>query len=588
MSNTEPLQFAFPPDAIDFDATKRKLQEILERSNTWSGVIDNQVGTTLIDIISTVNVFAQNRILACFREVFPETLTSDRAAFALAFFQGIRLNRNSPATCTVTLESPIPVSIPPFTRFVAGGNLSLFNRDQIFLLPGVPQSVSLAEGSVKTLSMEAIGTDYQAVVPLERDFAISDIDVAVTVDGKNIPRVTNGLWNYRGQDAFQDSTLPDGRLLVRFGTSVFGTRPKSGSRVVVYYALTKGTDGNSLGAQGETLYCPTFPSVKGVMNVALSGGADRRSALEYKNVDAPNFGSFGSAVTKSQYVSTALQFPKVVDIRTFSQREIDPTDVRWMNLIKLVPLVQAGWNFGDQEALIKYMEESTMYATRFYVEYPSARPVDVSIRAFCNRWANPTSVKNAIIEAINSLFVMERGVLERDLFLSTISDAVRNASSDIEHFDIIKPRTNVIVSTTPVSRPQITMEGGTGSLNPGLYIYGIAAVVQQDDNGGTGYLKVTNTQSAVATEDNSSAVLRWDPIPNALEYHIYGRTTAANGFGLLHVYVPTELESSTNESLVWTDTGAEPIGSPPPTKSDVKIQYVTLNSLNVTVTVTRN
>jgi hypothetical protein len=586
MSNT--LQFAFPPDAIDFDATKDKLEEILARSNTWSGVIDNQVGTALIDIISTVNVFAQNRILACFREVFPETLSSDRASFALAFFQGVRLNRNSPATCTVTLVSPEPVSLPPFTRFVVGGNLSLFNRDQIFLRPDIAQQVTLAEGTVKTLKLEGLGTDYQAIVPLERDFVVSDQDVAVAVDGANVPRVTDGLWNYRDQPAFQDATLPDGRLLMRFGTAVFGYRPRSGSEVLVYYAITRGTDGNSLGATGETLYCPLFPTVKGTMEVALSGGADRRAAIEYKNVEAPNFGSFGSAVKKSQYVSTALQFPKVVDVRTFSQREVDPTDVRWMNLIKIVPLVQAGWTFADQEALISYMEESTMYATRFYVEYPTARPVDINIRAFCNRWANPTSVRNSIIEAIQSLFVMKKGVLERNLFLSSISDAVRSANTDIQHFDIIKPYNSVIVSTDPVGKPQVTMEAGTGLLDPGLYIYGIAAVVQQDDNGGTGYLKVTNTQHAVATDYNSGAVIRWDPLPNAVEYHVYGRSTAANGFGLLHTYVPTELESSTNESLVWTDIGNIPVGAPPPTKSDVKIQYVTLNTLDVSVTVTRN
>ena len=585
---TTHLQFNFPPDAIDFDATKAKFEEILGRSNTWSGVVDNQVGTTLIEVISTVNVFAQNRILACFREVFPETLSSDRAAYALAFFQGVRLNRNSPATCQVTLTSATPVSIPPFTRFVVGGNLSLFNRDQISLLPNIPLQVTLAEGVVKTLTMEGLGTNYQAVVPLERDFAISDTDVVVSVDNVNIPRVTDGLWNFREQDAFQDATLPDGRLLIRFGTPVFGHRPRSGSEVVVSYAITRGTDGNSLGAADETLYCPLYPTVKGVMNVALNGGSDRRSALEYKNVDAPNFGSFGSAVKKSQYISTAMQFPKVIDIRTFSQREIDPTDVRWMNLIKLVPLVQSGWTFTDQANFIRYMEESTMYATRFYVEYPLARPVDIQVRAYCNRWANPTSVRNSIIEAINKLFVMERGVLERDLHESTLSDAIKNSSPDIQHFDIIRPYTNVIVSTEPVGAPDVRMEGGVGTLAPGLYIYGIAALVRQNDEGLTGYLKVTHTTNLVATLANSSAVLRWDPIPNAIEYYIYGRTTASGGFGLLHTYVPTALESSTNESLSWTDNGSLPVGAVPPTKSNIKIQYVTLNSLDVTVNTTRN
>lgn len=584
---TNELRFSFSPDSIDFDATKNQLEGILERSDLWSGVITNQVGTAMIDYLATLNVFAQQRIKACFQEVFPETLANDRSAFALAHFQGVRLTRNTPATCTVELTSPEPVSIPPFTKFVASGNLALFNRNQIFLQQNVPQEVVLAEGSLKFLQVSGLGTDFQAIVPLERDFVVSDQDVAVEVDGVNIPRVVEGLWNYRLQEAFQDSTLPDGRLLIRFGTTIFGTRPSSGSSVLVGYALTRGSEGNSLGAADETVNCPGYNFVRGRMQVALSGGADRRSALEYKNVESPNFGSFGSAVKKAQYVSTALQYPKVVDVRTFAQREVDPTDVQWMNLIKLVPLVQSGWNIADEAGLIRYMEENTMYQTRFYVEYPIARPVDVNIRATCSRWANPTTIRNSIIDAINALFVMERGILERDLFLSTISDAVAGASTDILNFDIIRPRNNVIVSTTPVNAPVLVPEAGVGGLAPGLYLYGIAAVVAQNEEGLLGYLKMTNSTSITVVEADSSVIIRWDPIPNATEYHIFGRTTAQGGFGRIHTFVPTELESATNDTLQWTDDGSNPIGDLPLTKSNIQIQYVTLNSLNVTVNVSR-
>jgi hypothetical protein len=585
MSNN--LQFSFAPTNIDFEESKARLRSALERSGTWSGVIDNQVGTALIDYMATINTFAQQRVLSCFREAFPETAASDRASFSLAAMQGIRLTRNSPATCPVVLSSPEAISIPPYTKFVAGGNVAMFNRLQIFLRPNEPQTVTLAEGKVSFLVAEGIGTDFQSVVPLERDFVVSNEDIAVELDGETVQRITDGLWNYRGQGAFQDATLPDGRALIRFGTSVFGTRPGAGSVVRIAYALTKGADGNSLGAAGETVNCPNFTTVRGTMTAALSGGSDRRNPLSYKNVDSPNFGSFGAAVKKTQYVSTALEFPGVIDVRMFAQREIDPTDVRWMNLFKVVPLVQQGWTYADQLKLIEHMQARTMYAGRFCVEYPVARPVDVTIRAYCSKWANPTSVKNAIIDAVTALFDLGRGSLQKDLFLSTLSDTVQGASSDVRHFDVVRPFSNVVVSSESIQPPTVAIVEGVGSLTPGPHIYGVAALISQNEDGLEGYLKMVDTTQALVTSTGSSAVITWTPLPNALEYHVYGRGTGPGQFGLLETIVVTPGVAWNSANMSWTDEGTALPSASAPTRSDFQIQYVTLNTLDVTVEVAR-
>ncbi len=586
MSNN--LQFSFAPDNIDFEESKARLTQALERSDTWNGVIDNQVGTALIDYLATINTFAQQRVLACFREAFPETAASDRASFSLAAMQGVRLTRNSPATSEVVLLSVDAVSIPPYTKFVASGNIALFNRVHIFLRPNEAQTVTLAEGKVTFLVAEGIGTDFQSIVPLERDFVVSNEDVSVEVDGETVQRVTDGLWNYRASNSFQDSTLPDGRALIRFGTTVFGLRPEAGSVVRVAYALTRGADGNSLGAANETVNCPNYTTVKGNMTAALSGGADRRNPMSYKNVDSPNFGSFGAAVKKTQYVSTALEYPGVIDVRMFSQRETDPTDLRWMNLFKIVPLVQKGWTHADQVRLIDHMQSRTMYAGRFCVEYPLARPVDVVIRAYCNRWANPTSVKNAIIDSVTSIFDLGRGSLQKDLFLSSLSDAVRSSSSDVKHFDIVRPYSNVIVSADSIEPPRVTIESGIGTLQHGPHIYGVAARIDQGVDGQTSYLKMLDTTQALVVTDNSSAIVRWNPLPNAVEYHVYGRGTGAGQFGLLATIAVDQNAAWNSETVSWTDNGSILPGGPAPARSEFQIQYATLNTLDVTVEVARS
>lgn len=571
--------FTFDPSDIDFPSSRDRLEQALRKSDLWTGVLDNQIGTALLDFLATINVFAQNRVLASVRECFSETCASDRAAFALAAMQGVRLSRNAPATCPVTLVSPTAVSIPPYSRFAAGGGLYLFNREHLFLTPNAPQTIDLVEGVVNTLVVEGLGNDFQSVIPVERDFVVSDEDVAVEIEGVQIPRAVDGLWNYRSQEAFQDQTLPDGRLAVRFGTAVFGTRPTSGTSVLVVYAITRGAAANSLGGADEAVRCVNLPSVSGVMTASLSGGVDRRPALQYKNVDAPNFGSFGSAVKKTQHISTALQFPGVVDVVTYSQREIDPTDKEWMNLIKLVPLTSSPWDYATKQKLIAYMEEQAMYASVFYIEDPVPYLVDVEVRAYCDKFSNPTSVENAIIEEVQKLFVAQRGSLGKDVHVSTISKVIEKSSRSITHFDLITPTRNVICSTDPVRTPTLTMHAGSGSLPAGNYMYGVAAHVTQGD-GSPGYLKLKNIAMGSSLATGSISVT-WDTLPNATSYDVYGRSSASGSFGLL----TTVAHNPSLPSQSWIDMGTAPVGAAAPTKSDVHVQFAVLNSLKVKVLV---
>lgn len=573
--------FTFDPSDIDFQASRDRLEQALRSSELWTGVLDNQVGTALLDFLATINVFAQNRILASVRECFPETCASDRGAFALACFQGIRLNRNSPATCQVTLTSPTAVSIPPYSKFVAGDGLFLFNREHLFLSPNTPQTVVMAEGVVNTLVTEGLGNDFQSLIPVERDFVVSDQDVSVEVDGVALERATDGLWNYRGVDAFQDQTLPDGRLAIRFGTLVFGARPSSGTTVVASYVITSGAQANALGGAGEAARCANFPSVTAVMNTSLSGGVNSRPALQYKNVEAPNFGSFGSAVKRSQHVSTALQFPGVIDVRTFSQREIDPTDLEWMNLIKLVPLTSSVWDYATRQRFISFMEESTMYASRFYIENPVATLVDVEVRGYCDKFSSPTSVENAIREAITEMFVLRRGSLEKDVYISQLSSVIKSASRSLTRFDILSPTRNVVCSTEPVREPNLTAHAGGGTIPAGNYIYGLAADVLLGD-GSIGYLRLKN-RSMITTGSNGSIQVSWDTLPNAITYYVYGRSTASGGFGLLS----SQAHNPAVATQSWNDTGAVSPGADAPPKSNVPVQYPILNSLVVNVLVER-
>jgi len=578
-------RFSFDPSNIDFASSKARLVSALSKSDTWRGVAENQVGTALVDFMATINTFAQQRVLASFREAFPETAASDRASFALAALQGIRLVRNVPARCLVRISSEVATSIPPLTKFIASGNIPMFNKSHLFLKPNEPQEVFLYEGTIVHLTTEGIGSDFQTIIPMERDFIVSDEDVIVQVEDQSVQRVTDGLWGYRGQLAFQDSTLPDGRLMIRFGTGVFGYSPPSGSTIRVAYALTRGDDANSLGSTGESVNCPSKIQVRGTMLESLSGGLDHRPAATYKNVDAPNFGSFGSAVKKSQYLSTALEFPGVLDARTFAQREIDPNDSSWMNTFMVVPLVTEGWNASNEKLLVKFMEDRTMYGSRFFVQYPVARPVDVFVRVFCDRWSDLTSVRNLVENSIRALFQRGRGTLQKDFFLSTLSSAIRTSSENVRHFDIVRPSSNIIVSSDSLRPPSVVIDPESGFLPAGPHMYGVAASISQDESGLLGYLKMEDTTQVVVSEAGSSAIVSWIPLPNATEYYVFGRRSGEGQFGLLATIPTSSGTAWSGEPVSWVDTGSVSPGIAPLTRSDFQVQYVTLNQLVVTTEV---
>jgi len=560
------MEYSLPEGTVDFNTTMSELRTMLLSTDTWSGVVDNQAGTAILNFLATISVFAQNKVIRAAQEPFPESCLTERASYALASLQGIRLSRKSPASCTVTLSSTTNVSTPAYHSFTTGSTL-LFSRDPLVFVANLPQVVTLYEGEPRLTELKGLGSDYQMFIPIERDFVLSDSDVRVVVGLNEIPRTDSGLWLLPDQAGFQDRTLPDGRLAVTFGTDVYGTKPKSSETVLVLTVLTRGSSANSIGSLNDDVYSTTLSSVSGKLITSLSGGSDQRSPIEYKNSPPGSFGTFGAAVTPSQYKNTSRGFPGVIDAITFSQRDVDPTDVTWMNLVKVVPLTETPMNSTQKAEYLEYMENRTMYSTRFYLEDPVPYLADVSVVIYCYRWANPVVAKNNVIDKLTSLFALRKGSLSYDIYLSDISDAIRKADSSIAYFEILSPTTNLIVSAKPPKAPTLSLASG-GSLIAGSYTYGLAVSVATTT--GMGYIKLRNT-STITRTSTGSIKLTWDPIPNANEYHVYGRTVS--GFGLLANVLANQVS--------WTDNGSVTPGATPPTKDVHPVQYLTLNSLNI-------
>src|SRR5690606_469178 len=158
--------------------------------------------------------------------------------------------------------------------------------------------------------------------------------VQVRINGALLPKSFGVLWNYKGSPGYADLTMPDGRLLIQFGNSRFGSVPYVNDVVVITYAVTEGADGNNEVLIDKPVFTDAVPSVSGKVLENPTGGTNEKPITVYKNVSSGSFGTYESSVTRPQYIAAVSTYPGIVDAVTQAQREIDPMDLQWMNVIR--------------------------------------------------------------------------------------------------------------------------------------------------------------------------------------------------------------------------------------------------------------
>jgi len=550
----------------DFDSIKSQIRNYLSSKDSWKNTVDAPIADSVIDVLASIAVLDQVKIIRAVQERFQETAQSTRSIYSIADASGVRLTRKTPAECLVTLMSSATSStvIPAYSTFEYSG-VFFFNRDSITVPPGLPTTVTLYQGQVVVNQSSGLGEDYATFVTPESDFSVSDTDIVVTINSTNIGRVTDGIWTLYDTPGFQDRTLPDGRACIIFGNTLVGSRPSALDTVFITYVVTLGLDANSLDLINKIVTLYSDASITGTIVTSLHGGRNQDSAIWYKNLSAPNFGTFNSAVTKTQYISTALQYPGVIDAVTTSQRESNPYSLAWMNTIKINLLTSSTWSNSEKSAFITYMENRSSYTTKIRLETPTARLVDVVASVFCYPWANISQVKLDVETAIQKLFQLRSGILGYDFYRSDISEAIRSSNSGIEYFELASPLSDIIVSNKIVDTPSYVVTPNSGTLAVGTYYYGVSVDV------GLGSSSPSNYAIVSVTSPNSSITITWPAVAGAMEYTVYGRTETSQGI----------LVGLAGNTTTFTDDGSGAIGDPAPAFNELSTQYVKLSNMQI-------
>lgn len=551
---------------VDQEQFVQQLSNSLTAKSAWTAGITTQTSQTLIELIAAIGTFTTARLLRVKEDAFSETAQSDSAILAISASQGLRLSRKLPAGATVSITASAPISIPPYSQFTGAGQ-TWFNKDQIVLTPGVPITVVLYEGRVVRTQVGGLGTNLQAWVSPEDGFKVSDQHVNVTINGASLYKTFEGLWNYpqisgvgTQQQAFADRTLSDGRLLVQFGSQGYGAVPAINDQVLITYVITQGSDINSATTAQASVSAVGYPDVDAEFVSNPTGGAAQRNPVAYKNFGSGTFGTFSSGVTRAQYQAIVNSYPGIVDTVTQSQREINPSALAWMNVIRVSALTSSAWNQTQIRNYLDYCQSQTMYSTYMVWQDPQPIDVDVDIGIYCfNSVPSLLAVKANAVSAITKLFSARPGLLLTNFYESDLIETTKNAApGQISYVVVRTPHTPMIVTSPPSPFVETSIQPSGGTLAPSIYSYAVSVNTPTPNVNLIGLLKAgafTNYPSATEADQywiiSSDGNLR-DPVSGVLTPVVIGDQVIATGAGSL----------SSNFTVVSTPAGVVDIGSP--------------------------
>lgn len=535
--------------SVDFNSSKTQLKTLLAATGApWQALIPAETGDAIISLIATVHASAQQNIVRSFQDVFPTTAAADSAIYAAATMQGVRLNRKLPASMTVSIvnNGTVPISVYPYSTF-SGANTFWFNRALITVAAGATVAAILYQGLIKTVTLNGLGSANQLWASQESKFYVSDSDTSVTINGNYIPRVTTGLFENKGIGYF-DRTLANGALVTEFGDGVYGSLPGVSDTVVITYAVTNGVSANSVNALNKLIISASFNALTIVATTNPSGGSDENPALKYKNIAAYSFGTFGSAVNKSQYLTTILGYPGVTDAVTFSEREVQGSDPRWMNLIQVSILTASPWLSPDVTNFVNAMYASTGYTSRFNFVAPTQLVSSVSANIYCRPWASLQVAQQKATEAVTLLFASAK--LNYDIAITDITSAIINSYPGIDYCDLVTPTADLVVSTPQIEAPVLTSSSTGGTIPAGSPVYGVGYTTAATT------VYPTKQVYALTSTATSRVTVNFLGVGSALSYQIYGRGAA--GWGVIGSVAPIAGVASYS----FVDTGSSAIVPP--------------------------
>ena len=429
--------------SVDFEMLLEELKIDLRQKQTWKDLLLSGTGTTLLEYVAAIGTFNQYNIEVAFRESVLHLANRDSSVYGIAKTLGISVPRKTSAILSVSLtnNSNVNVTIPARSVFFTENN-RLFNGADIIIPPNTTDIVTLNEGQYKSVTLNIVDANYQEYTIGEPDFVVTNDNIRVIVSDAALGtqelwrRTEEALWTLSSSDkVYYETTTPDGDVAIVFGDGTFGAQPNPNSTLTFEYAITSGSDANSVLTNASVFYGSNV-SVSGTVIEYYRQGQNEKPPQYYKLYAPHIYRSRGRASSKSEYTSIILSNPDVADVTVTAQRDIFPNNPQWMNVVR-VCVLPSGSN--DTFGGINPNPQTTKWASFLdwlkpktgWVELQSWNPtkvlVDIVVDVAMLQTASADDANTNITINIEALFAKNMYSLGKSVYISDISDACKLA-----------------------------------------------------------------------------------------------------------------------------------------------------------------
>lgn len=448
----------------DFEQLYEALAQKLAQNGTWVDLLPTSVGSTLLDLFAGATVSNQLYLDIAFRESFLPTAVRDSSIFAGARMLGIQIARKTSAACTVSLTNNGARTqfIPPYTKF-AVNSLSFFNREQYTIPPySTLSTVKLYQGEVREKefilsSMTNLG--LKEFFLNEPNFVVTSEDVLVYT--KDTGTGTISIWDKTDRAIFEhngaeavyfESTTRDGDVSLLFGDGEYGRVLVKTENLYVRYIVSRGADGN-LGLPGKGVTLPNFSDVNGETVTNIGGGADEKGALYYK-LFAPNmFRTKRRVISGVDFRAQIMSYPGVADVSIMGQRDIAPSDLRWMNMVRVCILPEESDTFGGAnpnptsaqwDYFLAWLKDLRHNAYTIQRWNPAKVYIAVRVKIALFPTVSEGDIRLLASEKVLELFQKKPGILGRRMSQSDIVNALRRIEG-VDYVEVVSPVEDILM-----------------------------------------------------------------------------------------------------------------------------------------------
>lgn len=424
------------PVEVDFYAIQEALAADLVSLDSWNNFAKSGTGQTVIRWIATVAADGKGANARTLQELFTDTARSPSAIFRIMRMLGVHLIRMRPGTIDVAVSrtdsSASSLVVPAYTQWSVDGQ-DFFNRATI-ILPGSGASVNatLYRGKLTYESYTSLGSGFQKFsVGSASLWNMSDEDVFVIDSAGDTWRpVRTGLWREPSTSkTFFEATLPDGRAELKFGDGTYGGLLPAGGFTVTYAVLDSANDTQASPQSGARAQ-PAGVSAVGVVSTPASPNIDPPVPAFYKFMGSGAVANFERAVTRDDHRALALQYPGVIDARFLGPAEVNPSDLRQMNIIHAVLLTTTPWTPSDWYRFKTFFEkERTIASTTLVRRDPQGVNLTIPIAVQAFPTADLASLERVVESTAQAFFAQRAGSLGASYYPSDLIVAIKEQST---------------------------------------------------------------------------------------------------------------------------------------------------------------